>query len=151
MNKPCAQCPWRRENHGRRHFGGFYTKRNLRRLWAQIRRGGGMQSCHITDPQGHPDHVRAGAKPSEDAKPEECYGSLILVQRELENLTAAGTNEVTPESFDAYNARGGDGLTKRGIAYYAIARAFDPPIGGGLMMQVTAEQLASDEFARAPR
>ena len=79
MVKPCAQCPWRAENHGKRHPNGFYTKRNLRRLWNQVRKGGGVQSCHMTD-TNHPDHVEAGAKGDQV---HECMGSVVLVWREL--------------------------------------------------------------------
>ena len=46
---PCQACPWRVENHGKRHPDGWYTKANLRRLWSGIRRGEEM-SCHPTDP-----------------------------------------------------------------------------------------------------
>ena len=42
--EPCSDCPWRIANHGRRHPGGFFRKDNLRRLWNQIRKGGGMQT-----------------------------------------------------------------------------------------------------------
>lgn len=46
---PCAQCPWRTSNQGKRHPDGWYTKANLRRLWAGLRRGERM-TCHPTDP-----------------------------------------------------------------------------------------------------
>ena len=62
VSTPCTGCPWRTANHGTPHPGGFYRRTNLRRLWARIRQGGGIQSCHPTDP-GHPDHMKfAGAK-----------------------------------------------------------------------------------------
>ena len=139
LTQPCAQCPWRRANHGKRHFAGFYTKRNLRRLWNQIRRGGGRQSCHITDP-GHPDHVRAGAKEDRGKKkPEECFGSLIIVQRELRRrLVGDGDGDtVMPEDIDRYiSLYSRRGLTKMGLAYYLLSRQMDPPFGDGRMMLI---------------
>ena len=74
--KMCPRCPWRIANHGKRTPGGFYTKKNLQRLWSQVRRGLKPQSCHMTDPS-HPDHVAAGAPLS--AQVHECPGSVALV------------------------------------------------------------------------
>ena len=51
--EPCSDCPWRIANHGRRHPGGFFRKDNLRRLWNQIRKGGGMQTCRVRRPLEH--------------------------------------------------------------------------------------------------
>ena len=102
MKSPCEQCPWRRDNLGQRHFGGFYTRRNLQRLWNQIRRGGRMQSCHITD-ASHPDHVKAGAKEGRPKPAEECYGSLVLVQRELRTIAEGKTMEtIKGEQIERY-------------------------------------------------
>jgi hypothetical protein len=130
--RPCDQCPWRLANQGKRHKFGFYTKKNLRRLWNQIRGGGNAQSCHLTDPS-HPDHVAVGAK--RGAKVQECPGSLILVQRELRKM-AGSDGVVRDESVAAYLKNHRDGLTKLGVLYWAIKRtqlAGVPVIGGPSM------------------
>ena len=126
---PCSACPWRVENHGRKNEWGFYTPKNRKRLWNQIRgadRSGECrpQSCHPTDP-GHPDHIAAGAKPG--SVPKECPGSVILVYREIEKIIAAGAGtgrerEITPEGIKAYQKAHRDGLTNRGILYWVMER-----------------------------
>lgn len=127
LTKPCASCPWRTENQGKRSPGGFYTAANLRRLWNGIRRGGAM-SCHLTDPS-HPDHIAAGCKP--DAEVRECAGSVVIVIRELK--AAAPDLHLTPESFRAYLQRRKKGLTRDGFAFWAVQRilfAGKPIVGG---------------------
>lgn len=119
LKNPCPQCPWRTSNQGKRHFGHFYTKVNLRRLWNQIRKGGGMQSCHLTDPQ-HPDHIAAGCK--EDSVARECPGSVILVLREVAKM-ANEKNVVDTPGMEAYQkSRKKYGLTKSGLRYWLIER-----------------------------
>lgn len=118
MSTPCDQCPWRLSNQGKKHKFGFYNKVNLTRLWGQIRRGGGEQSCHLTDPS-HPDHVAVGAKEGATAK--ECPGSVIVVLREVEQM-AGPDRVVTPESVLRYKAARKKGLTKNGIAYWVVSR-----------------------------
>lgn len=125
--KPCDQCPWRRSNHGRRSPGGFYTKKNLRRLWNELRRGGHPQSCHLTDPN-HPDHVAAGAP--KNAKPQECPGSVVLIVRELLRLAKGGTL-VGKQHIDNYLLDRPQGLTRTGLAYWLIQRA--SPLAGTLL------------------
>ena len=126
---PCALCPWRTANHGKRHEHGFYTKKNLTRLWNQIRRGGGMQSCHPTDP-GHPDHE---AKP--DSTAQECVGSLILVMKEMRHVATLGDdpNVLGDVGVDAYLkvSRERHGLTKEGMLFWAIVRQTPKPFGEG--------------------
>ncbi len=118
MNKTCEQCPWRISNQGRKHKRGFYTKRNLTRLWNQIRRGGRAQSCHLTDPK-HKDHIEAGC--ADGAKAKECPGSVVIILRELQRLAPNGN--VGPEQCDAYLIkRRRHGLTKQGILYWAMSR-----------------------------
>ena len=134
MAKPCAQCPWRTENHGKRHPNGFYTKRNLKRLWNQVRKGGGVQSCHRTD-TNHPDHVEAGAKGDQV---HECMGSIVLVWRELrafENILAEAGMDMD-EGVPQYLAQHPEGLSKRGLAYWLLSRRMDPPFGDGRMPEV---------------
>jgi hypothetical protein len=118
LTKPCAQCPWRLANQGKRHPGSFYTKANLRRLWGQVRRGGSPQSCHLTDPR-HPDHVAAGAKP--DATPLECPGSIILIGREFLKI-AEGGDTMDVAGVERYLARRRFGLTRSGVRYWVIQR-----------------------------
>lgn len=124
MSKPmnaCPQCPWRLANQGKRHFGRFYTKQNLTRLWNQIRRGGRPQSCHLTDPN-HPDHLAAGCVPT--ATPRECPGSVILVLREAEQMAALSecAAVIDSQGVDAYRAERSRGLSKNGIAYWLLLR-----------------------------
>lgn len=130
LTKPCAQCPWRRSNQGKKHFGGFYTRANLSRLWNQVRKGGRQQSCHLTDPS-HPDHVQAGAR--EDGKASECPGSIILIRRELAAM-AGPDNVIAPESVDRYKRTRKRGIDPRsGITYWIVARiafAGKPFLGG---------------------
>jgi hypothetical protein len=121
MLRPCQHCPWRAVNHGKRTPWGFYTRRNLTRLWNQIRRGGQPQGCHPTDPS-HPDHIAAGAKLG--SKTQECAGSVILVMREAQQIASYGTGgrTVDPAAVDAYFHRHRDGLTKSGVLYWVVGR-----------------------------
>lgn len=138
MNRPCEQCPWRLANQGTKHPLGFYTRANLRRLWNQLRGGGRPQSCHLTDPT-HPDHVAAGAKPG--ARPKECPGSVIVIKRELLKM-ANGASVLTPSHVDVYLAANRNGLTKRGILYWAVERiacAGVPFFGGEPLPEVDVE------------
>jgi hypothetical protein len=85
---PCAACPWRASNQGKRHPDGWYTKANLRRLWAKLRAGENM-TCHPTDRDNpvSPRAVAAGYRVAgEHAKTRECMGSVILQQREFTYL-----------------------------------------------------------------
>lgn len=116
---PCAQCPWRKSNHGKPHKFGFYTKTNLRRLWGQIRGGGKPQSCHLTDPS-HPDHVAVGAKPN--AKVQECPGAVIVVLREVGKMANA-QKVINDEGVSRYlRERKKHGLKKTGILYWVVQR-----------------------------
>ncbi len=119
LTKACAQCPWRLENQGKRHFGSFYSKVNLKRLWNQIRRGGGVQSCHLTDPQ-HPDHILAGAKPG--AEPKECPGSVIVVSRELRRIADKDGVLDNPGLKKYLKERKKFGLTRTGLQYWIMSR-----------------------------
>jgi hypothetical protein len=140
-NNPCPQCPWRTANQGKRHFGKFYTKVNLTRLWNQIRKGGGQQTCHLTDPS-HPDHVKAGAP--ESAEVRECPGSVVLVIRELELMATMGNEpgNITPEALDEYGRRRKKGLSKMGIMYWLVSRVQmggQPIFGGPKLPEVNTE------------
>lgn len=86
---PCAACPWRTANHGRRHPDGWYTERNRDRLWAGMRRGHKM-SCHPTDPENP---VPEGAREvPADTVTRECAGVLVLIQRELQIVDTLARN-----------------------------------------------------------
>ena len=152
VREPCAECPWRVSNHGRRHPGGFYRAGNLRRLWNQIRRGGNLQGCHPTD-ASHPDHRQyAGAKP--EAAPAECAGSVILITREIVRAARLGGNEtleLTVDGADKYLAesRTRKGLTLEGLLYQLLARRMPRPMGPGTPLPgVPRRLLESDEFGR---
>lgn len=139
---PCDRCPWRIVNQGKRTPWGFYSKRNLRRLWNQIRGGGAPQSCHPTDPS-HPDHIEAGAKP--DSEAQECPGAVILVLRELELMASYGRDghTIDDQAVPAYLKAHRDGLTKQGIAYWALARISlggVPFLGGPKLPPVNTEE-----------
>lgn len=120
VEKPCSQCPWRKSNQGKRTPWGFFTAKNLRRLWNQIRSGGRPQSCHLTDPSNL-DHVAAGAPAN--AKPKECPGSVILVLREVQRVVDIAAGEpIEPEHIDQYLKERPKGLKKKGLLYWMIAR-----------------------------
>lgn len=135
--KPCPQCPWRLENQGKKHFGHFYTKVNLTRLWNQIRKGGAAQSCHLTDPS-HPDHIAAGA--SEHAKIKECPGSVILVLREFK-LLADSTGHIGETGLFNYLKTRKKGLTKQGILWLVsrYTQGGVPFVGGPKLPVVDSE------------
>lgn len=108
---PCSACPWRKSNHGKRNAGGWYTKANLRRLWAGLRRGERM-SCHPTDQRMNDDPGQTVEVP-DHVQPRECAGALLMVQRELNLLEALDKTE--PEPVRAYLSQRPRGLTRRGL------------------------------------
>lgn len=125
---PCKACPWRLTNQGKRHPDGWYTKANLARLWARLRRGEDM-SCHPTDPN-NPVSEQAqtqGYRPAPDhARIRECTGSLILRQREVVLLDTTFAANPT-----AYRRARPFGLTRDGIAAVITRAAFGGTIIGG--------------------
>lgn len=133
---PCDQCPWRVENHGKRHRFGFFTKSNRQRLWNQIRQ--------------HHEHVACGAKGVKGGAME-CMGSVVLVTRELlklKELTNGGP--IQPEHLDQYlkESKNDKGLTREGLYYFAIARQMGRPLGDGLLAQPGADLLNADWIGR---
>lgn len=118
VNKACEQRPWRKTNHGKRSKFGFYTLKNLRRLWNQVRGGDGIQICHLTDP-AHPDHVAVGAP--KNAKPKECPGSIVLVNREFYAILG-DRKKIDAAGLKAYEATRKGGLTKSGILFWVLQR-----------------------------
>lgn len=121
---PCADCPWRTRNQGRRHAKGWFTRRNLRELWARLRTGVGTgQTCHATDPS-EPRPEGATAPPA-GTEPAECAGALLLVQRELARLSKVPT-------WEKYAKANPLGLTTAGARWWALARCHfaGTPLGG---------------------
>lgn len=108
---PCSSCPWLIENHGQRHPGGWYTKKNMDRLWSKLRQGERM-GCHKTDsdnpvPEGLPT-VSPGTELCE------CTGALILQQREVtiyqDLCKAQGA-----DAMKQYRAERPKGMTRAGM------------------------------------
>jgi hypothetical protein len=99
-----------------------------------------MQSCHLTDPS-HPHHVEAGA--SDKSTPQECPGSLLIVQRELRSM-ADDDGVVTPESYERYLKRRRRGITRRGMLFWVVQRCQfgDVPIVGERSMPLIPEDQA---------
>ena len=149
---PCQECPWRTANHGRRHPGGFFRKDNLRRLWNQIRKGGGMQTCHPTDPN-HPDHRKyAGAK--EGARTGECVGSVVLITRELRHAARLGGEETRLDAKGAERylneSKERRGLTRKGLLWATVMRSVPPPLGVGKPMAAIAMELMDADWIGRP-
>ncbi len=113
---PCAACPWRTENHGKRHAEGWYTEKNRRRLWSKLRRGDSM-TCHPTDP-------RMG---SESETTHECAGGLVLQQREVKKFEAACLASKNTGLKDYLRSNPG-GMTKVGLLR-VVERAFSGLFG----------------------
>jgi hypothetical protein len=96
--KICETCPWLRKNHGRPPkegwYKGWYTERNLRRLWTGLRTGAapGM-ICHSTDPNnaeyGGPGKVKAGHL-------QECGGAVLLVALNLKAVEEGRPQPIQP-------------------------------------------------------
>lgn len=124
--RPCSECPWRTDNHGKPHPDGWFTKRNRDRLWAKLRRGDSM-SCHKTDPSNPVpegvDPVKAGTTVHE------CTGALILQQREMMNFQAC-------KSLPTYKAQHPKGMTRTGLLVLVERSMFGgvPVLGGGVAM-----------------
>lgn len=124
--RPCLPCPWRLANQGRRHPDGWYTARNLARLWAGLRRGEDM-SCHPTDWRNEISDAAAAAgyRPAPDtAQIRECVGAHILKQREF--MLAQGA----PTPGDYMRGRP-KGLTLRGLMLLVQRAMFGGTALGG--------------------
>jgi hypothetical protein len=116
---PCAACPWRTSNHGRRHPGGWYAKANRARLWKGLH-DGEMMSCHPTDPHNPVPEGVAGAKP--DSTIRECAGAHVLLQRELAIVQTMSRDDPDCTGLFALyrRLRGRRGLTALGIMRYMV-------------------------------
>ena len=115
---PCVNCPWRIENHGKKHPDGWYTKTNLKRLWAGIRRGENM-SCHPTDPRNDVSDaaVEKGYRRAPDtAVTRECAGAVILQQREAQVYSDLSRRfSESTNLLKMYRVTRPGGLTKDGL------------------------------------
>lgn len=132
--KACADCPWRLSNHGGRHQHGFFTKRNLARLWAGLRRGERM-SCHPTDSRMA--EFEGYEQTGEREVTHECTGALIVVQREfmryqeiLEQHPEADAREV----MRLYREQRPGGLTRDGLVQVLERAMFGGTALGGIVM-----------------
>ena len=110
---PCAECPWRTVNQGQRHPHGFYSKANLRRLWAGLRRGERM-SCHPTDSRMA--EFEGYEHTAEVETTHECMGALVLVQREAQKFQDIVAEFGWAEGSMLYRRRHPMGLTREGLA-----------------------------------
>jgi hypothetical protein len=128
---PCRACPWRVSNQGTRHPDGWYTARNLARLWGGLRNGEDM-SCHPTDPDNPVSEraAAAGYRPAPgDARKRECVGAAILKQREFMLL-----QEVHDADLRAYRAARPRGLTRGGLLVLLERALFGgTPLSGPVM------------------
>lgn len=122
---PCAACPWRTANHGKRHPGSWYTKGNRRRLWSGLR-AGEMMSCHPTDP-GNP--VPEGLPaPADGTTIKECAGAHVLLQRELAIFTALCARMDVADAYRRYTELRRRGITRVGLMRYMVRGT---PLGDG--------------------
>lgn len=131
--KPCVDCPWRTENHGRRHADGWFTKANRARLWARLRRGEAM-TCHRTDPDNPvPDGYRTVP---ETATTHLCAGAEVLQQREVMKLQAIGGD------VSAYRRRWPRGLTTEGLRAIVVRHLYGgvPMVGGVPLGKVNLDE-----------
>jgi hypothetical protein len=110
MRSPCDTCPWRLANRGKPLPVGWFSKKNLARLWSKLRRGESM-SCHksVADSK-----MVDNPKPaSEGTQEQECAGAAILQQREFTRLQDALTLE-GKLGYQCYKDKHPNGLTKNG-------------------------------------
>jgi hypothetical protein len=136
---PCSECPWRTVNQGKPHPHGWYTKKNLARLWAALRRGESM-SCHPTDVDNIVPEGGRVVPPGTEAH--ECAGALLLQQRELMYF------QQPCAPFDRYQSYRRDhprGLSKMGVFRLAERAMFGgvPLIGGMKMTKLDLNQEVS--------
>jgi hypothetical protein len=122
-------------NQGRPHRDGWFTKKNLRRLWNALRRGEapGM-TCHPTHPREGFDFLDA------DPKTHECAGLLLIVQRELHMVQTLQRKLGDKVAFETYLTQRRQGLTRTGLLWWAVSRcALAGTIMGGPPMDVIEE------------
>ncbi len=123
----CAACPWRTTNHGRRHPDGWYTKANLKRLWAGLRTGEATgMTCHPTDPVNPAPTGRPLAKAPDGADFYECAGAHAIRQVEIRLLEEC-------DSFEEYRRRSqAPPMTQEGLYIYVMDTQTSGP-GAGIL------------------
>lgn len=132
--RPCKECPWLTENHGKPHADGWYTKKNRSRLWNGGLKHGDSMSCHKTDPNNP---VPEGTQPVPEGTPvHECTGALVLQQKEIMLFQrccdeARAVGDV--DGFKRYRAAGGT-MTRQGILIVVERFLFGGSALGGLKM-----------------
>lgn len=123
---PCKDCPWRTSNQGKSHPGHWYTKANLSRLWARLRRGESM-SCHPTDPSNP---LPPGFEPLPDGvETHECTGGLIVQQREMMAFQCECRSDLK-----TYRAQRSSGMTREGLLSLVERAMFGGTCFGGTAM-----------------
>jgi hypothetical protein len=111
--KACASCPWRLANQGSKPDPhGFYTRKNLARLWKGLREGARM-SCHPTDPRMA--EFEGYESLAEREVAHECAGALVLTQRELMTFQDIAHADPKGNTLKAYRARRPNGLARIGL------------------------------------
>lgn len=129
--RPCAHCPWRVANQGKRHPGHWYTKANLRRLWSGLRRGEDM-TCHPTDPEM--DVPEGLPTVPETARTTVCTGALVLKQREFmrfQRIVEAHEDWSLRQVHAEYRHQHPRGLTLDGLRSLLEESVFGgTPLGG---------------------
>lgn len=82
----CRECPFRRSNTDREHYGNQYSTEEFTRLWRAIAVEGKLFECHLTDTD-HPVPPESQAmgykKPVDIGARRECAGSVALIRREI--------------------------------------------------------------------
>lgn len=129
MRQPCAHCPWRIALQGTPNPHGFYSKRNLARLWAGLRRGERM-TCHPTD--HNMNEFEHAPRVKDTAVTHECAGSLILTQREF--MKASAVLQAEGGTVREYRRRWPRGLTKDGLGVILNRAVFGGTMVGGKAM-----------------
>ena len=126
----CDDCPWRRSNAGRKTKGGWYTKKNIRRLWAGLRSGDapGM-TCHPTDADHDTEDGSQAVPDGTQAK--ECYGSLLLVGREMNSFSGLCETAAAGQGFKLYKSLRPKGLTRYGLMHWTERFMLGHTIFGG--------------------
>lgn len=151
--RPCSVCPWRLSNQGQPHPHGFYTKRNLARLWKGLRtaEAPGM-TCHPTDARMAEFEGYEATAAREAAC--ECRGAIVLVVREVVRFQAI-CHEVEDgllpgtDALREYRRRAPRGLTRGGLAEVVSRFLFGgTPLARSI--QADSEQIDDPEVGYPP-
>lgn len=127
---PCKTCPFLRANYGKPNPEGYdpnpeagqydwYTKKNLLRIWNELRRGEAMV-CHDTDPNAS----FYGGKDSKPGIERVCIGSLAVIYRHAkayEKITLQHPSWTFAKVFSAYRKKAGKyPMTREGIRTWLL-------------------------------